>query len=704
MSKLTPDSNKDSASRSSESVSKGISSDIEILFERPTGWQPPYEILRHGIAESILDGETALFDVLPGVGKTRSISKVSDVVPISLFTNLRKNYGQFEDFGDEDGVNVERLPVANDLCPLFRDDGPSYQRDTGANEAREAYSDGWPASLIHREIDTPCDRGNNTCPYRERVAEIDSGGLAALVGHYKQAYNPTYIEERVVVIDEDCFDDFIEEIKNPVEKAEEYIATLDDFPFNGVPYRPTDTELKEAIEILENEGLEPADHRDTVGAFHAKAPLVAYALLTADRMENDWFVADLPADRTATFYQRPGKGPLHLLDPPDFSGAEAIIALDATPCIADWTRLLGDGLKHYRLFDDDQRNQYLREQGYEFVQLNNRIWPVSDGGVSVPKCEAYLREVSREHGQRPDLITSKKIIEGGKNWKDEYIEGLEDRDLDHLWRDHLHYGNLRGRGDLEESELLVVLGSPGRSDLNIQYHATFHGECAEPATDDEGDRLTGYDLDYQSEVANEYLDSVRRGGVFQAAMRAGRTEDAEAAVYIATGLVPHWLETKKAGYPLPNGSFDACPRSNLRSPGEREVIEAVRGETGISTSEIVDKVSIGQEMVKKHRKTLQDRGLIEKEGERRWAKYSDNGLETLNIAGDVDLSLSGNMPIKNSIRAKYPIESLAYPVIPHRPPPADPTLRYPDWMRDVQQRLEARSLDEQLAQRWRDQS
>ena len=245
--------------------------------------------------------------------------------------------------------------------------------------------------------------------------------------------------------------------------------------------------------------------------------------------------------------------------------------------------------------------------------------------------------------------------------------------------------------------MLFRSGSPGRPDWHIQREAAFHGECAEPATDEEGERLSGYDLDYQSEVANDILESTRRGEVFQAAMRAGRTEDTEATVYIATGMVPDWLDTKMPGRRRPGRSFDTC--TNLRSDGEKQVIKALRDAEGVSTSEIAEQVDIGLEMVKKHRQVLQERGLIEKEGERRWTKYSDNGLESLNIAGEVNLSLSGTSPYKDSNRGKYPIESRPNP---RRELPDEPTRRYPAWMRGVQREAQHRKFREMQKRRGRE--
>lgn len=285
-------------------------SNYEPLFERPTANQPPREVLKYGITETILDGETALFDVLPGIGKSRSIPKVAKTrIPITVLTNLRENYEQYERWGEEEGIRVQKLPVVRNLCPTLKGE---YSEDPVAKDAMEAKSKDWTPAQIHREFDVPCERGERTCAYREATAELDPDSSGLLVGHFTQGYNPAYIENRAVVIDERCFDNYCTEIKNPVEKAEEFIATLDNFPFNSVPYKPSDTELEEAIEILEDEGVEPTDYRNAVGDFHAKAPLVTYALLAADEMENNWFIADLPGTRTATFYQRPGRGSLHL--------------------------------------------------------------------------------------------------------------------------------------------------------------------------------------------------------------------------------------------------------------------------------------------------------------------------------------------------------------------------------------------------------
>jgi len=92
------------------------------------------------------------------------------------------------------------------------------------------------------------------------------------VGHYTQGYNTQYVNNRVVVIDENGFNHYVNEIKNPVEEADEFLDTLAESPLNRIPFKPDPEEIERTLEILEDEGLDPADHRDSVGEFHAKAP------------------------------------------------------------------------------------------------------------------------------------------------------------------------------------------------------------------------------------------------------------------------------------------------------------------------------------------------------------------------------------------------------------------------------------------------
>lgn len=650
----------------------------EIISERPTANRPPKEVLRYGITEAALNSETALFDVLPGVGKSRTIPKLATLdIPLSVFTNLEDNYAQFERWGHKDGVRVERFPVATNDCPTLAGDYPDSVR---ANAGRDAYFDkSWPASVVHREFDLPCQQGDS-CPYEEKKNSLDMDNPGMLVGYYSQAYNPHYLDDRGVVIDENCFDEFVREVRKPRQKAQEFIDTLDNFPFEQArrPDPGEEDKRDRALARLEDLGLDPYNHRDSVGEFHAMGPLLAYTIYGAERMENGIYHAELPGERTATFTASVGDSTVRLFDPPDFSKAEFVIALDATPCVSQWKRLLGDDLNHYRLYEDEQRNQYLRDEGFKFIQLNSYAWPANGGNLSLNKCEAYLREVKREHGQCPDLVSSLSII-----------DGLKERGLEHLWREDLHYGDLRGKNDLKDSELLVVLGSPSRGDDYYKHLAALHGECAQREEGTEGAGLS-----YGSKAADDLLKSTRRGGVFQAAMRAGRSSNAEATVYIATAMVPKWLETEKVGRRRPDGSFDACIR--MRNENEGKVIGVLQQEDGISGREVARQTGLPKSTVLDALNRLRDDGLVEKAGRGRGVKWRFQGNESTNIAGYVRLDRMAEIPLDDSIRASRPFSGSREPADPHGL--GTPLESYPRWMLDVQRRARWRWESEQLSQ------
>jgi len=123
----------------------------------------------------------------------------------------------------------------------------------------------------------------------------------------------------------------------------------------------------------------------------------------------------------------------------------------------------------------------------------------------------------------------------------------------------------------------------------------------------------------------------------------------------------------------------------------------IKGADGLFPNEFYDQVDIRKDEAKKYRQTLQERGLVEKKGRTRGAKYYDNGLKSLNVAGNVDLSLSGVSPYKDDISEFPPKGARDGPVIPRR----DPSKlwsenRYPDWMRNTLRRACNRKFNEQL--------
>lgn len=691
--------------KDSETV-ENSGSDIELISDRPSEGHLQ-DALLYAMMGAVRNEEVALVEAPPGIGKTRSVSMLAERLfkPLTIFTKLKRNQKQHVERTEEIGVPGTLAP-SYDNCPCLGE-GPEFENDPAAEKARKALVElGWTVNHIHDAFDLPCERGSNICEYqnkKERVEGVRREPNGVIVGNPVQANNSGNIAlpkdiGRVGVLDEPAFDSFVEEFSSddelsPAEIAQAYINTLDEFPINDINKadRVDDTTKQRALERLEDEGLDQGDHRKSVGKFHAKAPLVAYALIAAEPVENGKFsVVELPANRRAVIEDGWGSATtLTLVDIPDISGFDAIIALDATPCLPEWQAVLGDDITHYRLLSDEERNRYLWvDEGYEFVQLHNHVWPASGGtNINYEKAEAYLRAIYRKHGERPDLVTSKKAK-----------RELESRGMDNLWNRDIHFGDLRSRNDLSDSDILVVLGSPSRSDDDIRRRALLLG--GDPEMDDEVVRAE--ERDFNDEIANGLVES-HRDTVFQAAMRAGRDHDVEATVYIATGMVPEWLETRKVGewVQADTSRFDACPGSNLRTDTQRAIIKAVRGADGITmgewqerANEIIDRPNnasdIHQDTIRDVRDDLEDKGYLERRGR----KYFDTDLDRANPTGDVVLTpvsgINGSTPYNNTTMGVTQI-------IVDDPPTDDP--RWPWWKYDLDRWAEEKR--KQNALRWR---
>jgi len=151
--------------------------------------------------------------------------------------------------------------------------------------------------VIHREVDLPCQHEDGNSRRSERVAEIDPDGLNSRRVLHTQAYNPQYLRGRVVD-DEGASRLQAGEIKNPTDKAETFIATLEEFRLS--PLLITDEECEDAIAALEDvgSGRSSSVRRES----SMRRALVAHApFAAAEQMENGPTSLELPENRTIVF-------------------------------------------------------------------------------------------------------------------------------------------------------------------------------------------------------------------------------------------------------------------------------------------------------------------------------------------------------------------------------------------------------------------
>ncbi len=683
-------------------------SDYSVLSERfadSVDYQRP---LKTGILHIATNNERAILRAAQSTGKTVIATMVSHGILATITSDLRDSYDETEELAKEFGVKFQELPVGTEDCIIFSTD---EFEDTKAYKAYDEL--GWPIGLIHDERDPECQHQEGGCPYQQKKKALDTDALGILNGNNVQLYNPDYVNGRVIIIDEDAFEDFRNEYENPLDKINRFLAARDEFDIDEIPFQLTNDVRKHVIDTLDDIGISPYFYRDSVGQFHSKAPLLTYAYFQEPRETAGQYVVDLPGNRTATYrnlnngertdangFGDPFAGSIVMFEPPNLSNAQAVIALDATPCDPEWELLLGSDVKKYRLFDDEGMNEYFRSNGLKFKMLNNHIAASQGGDLSVWKIASYLFELWMEHGEKPDLITSKAMF-----------NQLEEAGLDYLYKDRdvdLHFGHVHGKNDLRKSSLLLVAGSPSRSDWYFKYQAALFGESAVPATDDDGNRLNGYDLDYQNDLANELLYSSRRHETFQAATRIARDDDVDGTAYFATGMVVDELDVEKVGRDIGNGKFDAC--HNVRSENDLKVLQSLMENDGVSTSDIASQFDFTNRTVRRILNRLRDDGVVKTTGAGPSTTHhltdsatrtnplcksikgecpdSDDPIPSFNPFGDVDLSPlnpKSESRTRNRVERKDPRDSF-------NPRSWDD---YTDWEIEVMKKAEKRKLFEQ---------
>ena len=367
--------------------------------------------------------------------------------------------------------------------------------------------------------------------------------------------------------------------------------------------------------------------------YHAYAPHAVYTILTAEPIEDGYLferttLPDMNGDKPATglFFttsEQAGEYFVELQTPPDLAYANSVIALDGTPFIhpdtdrvAEWEVALGRYLDYRQVLDDEERAEYLRQQGYVFVQTSPYIRPYSSGRHNDPLRDATVLEGVREtYGESdpPLVFTSKKVEE--KYRAAGFIEKGLAKDFDHP-------GNLRGTDEYGDERLLVQLGSSHHGDHELRRRAARLGEAVpEP----EG---KGVDRDY-GEVGNAILRQMRENQVAQNALRVGR-DGKRALVVLDTCAFPEWI-------PVEDDVGDVSPWST----GERQVRDAWHEFSprqrcdGIPTETVADAdgVEIGKRQVNRVLEILETKGHLTRRqdpDDRRRTLWIENGL------GDLD--------------------------------------------------------------------
>ncbi|AXG10857.1 hypothetical protein [Haloplanus rubicundus] len=524
--------------------------------------------------------------------------------PLTVFTSRRELYGQYTQWCEEMGLSFLSLPAFQHDCETMGEDLPLEE------QVNEVYESGISGAEIHENArqyfgrPLPCQQ-QGKCRYMER-REFDPENYDVLIGHYLQAHNRDYLEDRYVAIDEfpgDAY--FFEPTHNDATRAiSNYLDAEDALPFENwkdLIRRRNNSEYEDEVrEWVSDLGF--YSHRDTrlllqrKPGFHAHAPLLTHAGLEFDLLDNEWETATLGAGRRAV---RSPEDEWTVLIPPPLYASESVIALDGTPTVTKWRLALGgDWIEHEKVLESDtEKREYLRNVlGLEIKQTDAGSKPHQSGKhINTKSDGALLEGIYEREGTHPAVITSKQAQEQyDSSMVHQFIEGAE------------HYGNLKGSNKFAETRVGAVIGSPHPPENEaVKRWGALDGRAVERKERNDGQPTRGEGLEFQW-PGNKLFQDVVEKEVLQAVMRFGRTPskgEKGATVYVHTSRLPEWVTP------------DEALEVDTWSDGMEEVVNALRRSESwpdgeLTNKEIAADTSVGTKQVGELMKELDEEGYV----------------------------------------------------------------------------------------------
>ena len=368
------------------------------------------------------------------------------------------------------------------------------------------------------------------------------------------------------------------------------------------------------------------------------APAIVYTILFGEDLGNDWERAELPLADSE--YERiddmlfsnaiglldKTRNTVHIHRAPNLSYTRSVIALDGTPLLMQWNDCLQLSFNHHQVFSDEQRRAYFwGTQGLRLRRLSENDRPYSSGKhVTSTWDAAKIEGITREHGRKPALISSKKAIRG--KYKDYGIVTFEDDEFkpgksdvsQMMWR-----GNLRGTNEFATERLGYVSGSAHYGDAYVEFWAALGGS---PTTASDYRNLPGNSRTY-SGYGSTIATHMKESQLVQDVLRFGRDGNG-ATVYIDTGIDSAMLPTETIETRHRRNGEKGLIRSLRDSPAHKWTTAGVESLPGVDFS---------PQHIRKLMNRLADEGHIRREKEGNGYVYYDDGIDEIDERMEIDL-------------------------------------------------------------------
>ena len=618
--------------------------------ERSDELQRMRDSLSDTVADRIEQGGNWLIEALMALGKTYTAGTVVGEVDeqITVYTKLWDTREQIKQYAikhtDLTENDIKILPTLDKHCGSFETDENGDPVEPDVYEVlNTARNQGATASVIHEsEKILPCTRDGD-CEYNKKMS-FKPEAFDLIIGSPQHAHVDTYNGDRVVLIDEDAADSYEEEIDatqvnksvnfwfQNCEKFDRYVQEHEDIDIES---RSDMRELglrakRKLFDFIESATVDMFDPGLAVNTSGGRADSAALirALLEYEKLEESGFErAHFRGDegsQITTVRDTHNGEKMTVRRPPKLKDANAVLALDGTPCKEMWENRLNRELEHVEVLDKEEKEYYISEVlNYNVYQTSTSMHPFSSGEHakgSERQMLALIEAVSKDYDQKVPLVTTKNardhLKEDKPNYYDEFIKD-----------DRLYYNGLRSHSEYENYGLELVLGCKFPGDREIQRLGALDGH-------DFGERPDYIDRDpdvvgssFPGE-GDKYYRHECHNSTAQAIFRPGRGDNVDGAdIFVHTSMMPDWIPVE--------ATIDRKIR--VRGQNEREVMHALMDLEIAQTGTIEDMVDCSARTVRRHLSNEHEDGYVEMERDGRATNWTDNGLDEANWWGEVHL-------------------------------------------------------------------
>lgn len=505
---------------------------------------------------------------------------------------------------------------------------PSYSGNHGdaiEERIKDAIKQGVPLGLLHKGRDLPCCPD---CPFStwSRPDFTEQVILANPI----HAYIGGLLEDRVVFTCALRGDAYTTTIENPAQALDSYLET--NTPFTG--YRDfiqnRDSDRTPSVWDYVGGTIDPSTDDEEFGYAidkdgHNLAPQAVFGLEYAVELDNGWETSYHQREGTYGYVRPTNRSPpgpdqfdiggvdyyrtrvvrqsgdvpeeetIYVLDVPDFTKAESVVAFDVDPTPWMWRAYYGVGFNHQRVYSDDETADFLRkEMGVELVQTAKSRKPYDGKNVTPGRDASIAVWTTAAFGKRPYVVSTKNAL-GRYGSEQPALLNFDAKD-----------GKQYRRGEsviTDNAPLVIVNGSPRPPTEKFQLWGALAGKTVRNPNQSQSFGQTG------DEIRHQFSES-------QVGKWATRFDNGDAVVILNTTAVPGWLQDSRL-------VTDESPTNVLpaNAPSQRAVARYLRGKTGtrVTMSDIQSGANVSGNTARRARDSLVNQGWV--------AKHSTKGRD-----------------------------------------------------------------------------